>query len=63
MEKKKKKKLIFKLYLIEPNTLMWRTYSLEKDPDAGKDWGQEEKGMAENEMVGWHHQLDAHESE
>ena len=28
-----------------------------KDPDAGKDWGQEEKGAAENEMVGWHHQL------
>ena len=27
-----------------------------KDPDAGKDWGQEEKGMAEDEMVGWHHQ-------
>ena len=28
------------------------------DPDAGKDWGQEEKGMTEDEMVGWHHQLD-----
>ena len=28
-----------------------------KDPDTGKDWGQEEKGMTENEMVGWHHQL------
>ena len=26
-----------------------------KDPDAGKDWGQEEKGMTEDEMVGWHH--------
>ena len=32
-----------------------------KDPDAGKDWGQEEKGMTENEMVGWHHQLNIHE--
>ena len=32
-----------------------------KDPDAGKDWGQEEKGMTEDEMVGWHHQLDRHE--
>ena len=26
-----------------------------KDPDAGKDWGQEEKGVTEDEMVGWHH--------
>ena len=28
-----------------------------KDPDAGKDWGQEEEGVTENEMVGWHHGL------
>ena len=28
-----------------------------KDSDAGRDWGQEEKGMTEDEMVGWHHQL------
>ena len=34
-----------------------------KDPDAGKDWGQEEKGMTEGEMVGWHHWLDGHEFE
>ena len=34
-----------------------------KDPDAGRDWGQEEKGMPEDEMVGWHHQLDGHEFE
>ena len=34
-----------------------------KDPDAGKDWGQEEKGMTENEMVGWHNQHDGHEFE
>ena len=34
-----------------------------KDPDAGKDWRQEEKGMTEDEMVGWHHQLDGHEFE
>ena len=33
------------------------------DPDAGKDWGQEEKGATENEMVGWHHQLNGHEFE
>ena len=32
-----------------------------KDPDAGKDWRQEEKGMTEDEMVGWHHQSDGHE--
>ena len=34
-----------------------------KDSDAGRDWGQEEKGTTEVEMVGWHHQLDGHESE
>ena len=34
-----------------------------KRPDAGKDWGQEEKGMTEDEMVGWHHQLNGHEFE
>ena len=32
-----------------------------KDPDAGKDWGQEEKGMTEDEMFGWHHRIDGHE--
>ena len=32
-----------------------------KDPDAGKDWGQEEKRTTEDEMVGWHHRLDGHE--
>ena len=31
-----------------------------KDPDAGKDWGQEEKGMTEDETVGWHHRLSGH---
>ena len=34
-----------------------------KDPDAGKDWRQEENGMTENETVGWHHKLDGHEFE
>ena len=33
---------------------------LRKDSDAGKDWGQEEKGTTEDEVVGWHHQLNAH---
>ena len=42
--------------------LMWRTDSFEKT-DAGKDWGQEEKGMTEDEMVGWHHQLNEQEFE
>ena len=31
-----------------------------KDPDAGRDWGQEEKGTTEDEMAGWHHRLNAH---
>ena len=35
--------------------------SAEKDPDAGRDWGQEEKGTTEDEMAGWHHQLNGHE--
>ena len=34
-----------------------------KDPDAGEDWGQKEKGTTEDEMVGWHHRLDGHEFE
>ena len=36
---------------------------MEKTPNAGKDWGQEEKGVTANEIVGWHHQLNGHESE
>ena len=39
------------------NWLLW------KDPDAGKGWGQEEKGKTEDEMVGWHHQFNGDESE
>ena len=39
------------------NRLIW------KDPDSGKDWRQEKKGMTEDEMVGWHHQPDGHELE
>ena len=34
-----------------------------KDPDAGKDWRQEEKVVTEDEMIGWHHRLDGHEFE
>ena len=40
--------------------LMQRVDSLEKT-DAGRDWGQEEKGTIEDEMAGWHHQLNGHE--
>ena len=40
-----------------------RSINVWKDSDAGKDWGQEEKGMTEDEMAGWHHWLDGHESE
>ena len=36
---------------------------VEEDPDAGKDWGQEEKGTIEDKMVGWHHRLNGHEFE
>ena len=43
-----------------PNAKSWLTG---KDPDAGKDWRQEEKGLTEGEMVGWHHLLNGHEFE
>ena len=42
---------------------MWRTDSLEENPDAVKDWRQEEKGTTEDEMVEWHHWFDGHEFE
>ena len=47
--------LKLKLQYFVNSWLIW------KDPDAGKDWGQEEKGTTEDEMVGWHHRLDGHE--
>ena len=40
-----------------------KSWLIGKNPDAGKDWGQEEKGMTEDEMVGWHHWLNGHEFE
>ena len=40
-----------------------KSWLLGKDSDAERDWGQEEKGMTEYEMAGWHHRLDGHESE
>ena len=38
-----------------------KSWLIGKDSDAGRDWGQEEKGMTEDEMAGWHHWLDGHE--
>ena len=52
--------LMLKLKLQYFGHLMWSAYSLEKDPDPGKDWGQEEKGTTEDEMVGWYHQFNGH---
>ena len=40
--------------------LDWKNWLLGKVPDAGTDWRREEKGMTEDEMVGWHHQLSGH---
>ena len=40
-----------------------KSWPIGKDSDAGRDWGQEEKGTTEDEMAGWHHRLDGRESE
>ena len=40
-----------------------KSHLIKKDPDTGKDWGQEERRMTENEMVGWHHHFNEHEFE
>ena len=53
---------------VEAETLiLWppdaKSRFIRKDPDAGKDWRQEEKGKIEDEMVGWHHWLNGHEFE
>ena len=49
------------------NSILWlpnvKSQLTGKDPDAGKDWGQEEKGETEDEAVGWHHWLNGHEFE
>ena len=55
--------LMLRLKLQYFGHLMRRVDSLEKTFDAGRDWGQEEKGPTEDEMAGWHHQLDGHEFE
>ena len=47
--------------------ILWPSHTksspIGKDPYAGKDWGQEEKGMTEDEIAGWRHRLDGHEFE
>ena len=56
--------LMLKLKLQYFGHLMQRVgWLIGKDPDAGRGWGQEEKGMTEDEMAGWHHQLNGHEFE
>ena len=55
--------LMLRLKLQYFGHLMQRTDSFEKNPDAGKDWRREGKGMTEDEMVGWHHWLNGHEFE
>ena len=47
--------MMLKLKLQYLGHLMRRADSVEKDSDAGRDWGQEKKGMTEDEMAGWHH--------
>ena len=53
--------LMLKLKLQYFGHLMWKANSFEQDLDAGKGWGQVEKGMTKDKMVGWHHQLNGHE--
>ena len=52
---------------VAESPILWppavKNWLLGKDPDAGQDWRQEETGTTEDEMVGWHHQLDGHEFE
>ena len=54
---------------VKPETtpVLWpphvKSWLIGKDSDAGRNWEQEEKGMTEDEMAGWHHGLDGHESE
>ena len=49
------------LFAMSRFLLRMRTADIGTDPDAGKDWGQEEKGATEYEMVGWLHQCNGHE--
>ena len=66
------KRLLFARYLAGHDAkaetpVLWpphaKSWLIGKDSDAGRDWGQEEKGTTEDEMAGWHHWLDGRESE
>ena len=50
--------------VVAETPMLWppdmKSWLIGKDPDTGKDWGQEEKGTTEDEMVGWHHRLNGH---
>ena len=48
---------------IKNNDCLFLQVFIGKDPDAERDWGQEQKGTTEDEMAGWHHRLDGHEFE
>ena len=55
----------FNVYAEAETPIVWpphaKSWLIRKDSDAGRDWEQEEKGTTEDEMAGWHHQLDGHE--
>ena len=55
---------IGRTYVEAETLILWppdaKTWLIGKDPDAGEDWGQEKKGITEDEMVGWHHRFDEH---
>ena len=55
-----KLKLQYFSHLVQPNTIRY-SQLIGKVPDVGKDWGQKEKGMSEDEMAGWHHWCNGHE--
>ena len=52
-----------KMGLIKDRNGIAKSWLIGKDSDAGREWGQEEKGTTEDEMAGWHHRLDGHEFE
>ena len=56
-----------RVQVLKKHTVLWpphvNSWLIGKDSDAGRDWGQEEKGTTEDEVAGWHHWLDRHEFE
>ena len=57
--------LIARIHAEAETPILWPPHAKSwlngKDPDDGRDWGQEEKETTQDEMAGWHHQLDGHE--